>query len=508
MVSALRRVVRLRAPRREAWYGIGEFASADKDVSAYRDLRNRDGTLQNMTRKFTDPSKTTDIDWAKWEDSIEHKDLVRTLKEFHKQQMAILDKVGSSDHAAAVAAQTGGWEIYEAAVDECKDAVKASEEIVRNGARALYISFHNPPVSHLTQTEWLDTDQYWQAFVEKHMYYSNYLNTLTEDPESKEYDEGVKADAMRKWNTWDSRNVVKYNNKLLYQRPSYEYYDLYRAPLIEHMIFYLAKTGGDARMFPELMPHQWMCEIYSNRFEVMDVLQRRRRAMQEKTLARELPLEFTPHDLDHEGESYYEQWIQRENEITQLTVGRLMGNYIFLSDAVPIQTEAALARIMTEGQAGKFYSLGDDVNAIFFKPDTPAVDEVDPLDAFNTWADHLRLTGRKMNPGYSQILTVFHRTLGSRKEGMNGRWFAVPGESQADAFVRRVKLDDPNRQIYVDYVAEMKSRWESATEISSDKVLESVKDKERKYRLESDEYEKLISEIKGGNVNTATTSKH
>jgi hypothetical protein len=418
--------------------------------------------------------------------------------------MSILDKVAKSDHTAAVEAQSHGWELYEAAVDECKDAVRASEEIVRNGARALYISFHNPPISNLTQTEWLDTDQYWQAFVEKHMYYSNYLNTLTEDPESKEYDQAVEADALRKWTTWDSRNVVKYNNKLLYQRPSYEYYDLYRAPLIEHMLFYLTKTGGDARMFPELLPHQWMCEIYANRFEVMDVLQRRRRALQEKTLSRELPLEFTPHDLDHEGEQYYEQWIQRENDITQLTVGRLMGNYIFLSEATPVQTEAALVRVLAENEAGKFYSLGEDVNAVFFKPDAAAADEVDPLNAFNAWADHLRMTGRKMNPGYSQILTVFHRTLAGRKEGLNGRWFAAPGETQAEVFIRRLRADDPTRQIFADYVTELNERWTNAKEIPADKVLETVKAKEARYRLESEEYESLVNETRG----SAPAAKH
>jgi hypothetical protein len=407
--------------------------------------------------------------------------------------MSILDKVGAEDHKAAVDAQSTGWELYEAAVEECRDSVRASEEIVRNGARALYISFHNPPVSHLTQTEWLDTDQYWQAFVEKHMYYSNYINSLTEDPESKEYDEAVKADALRKWNTWDSRGVVKYNNKMLYQRPSYEYYDLYRAPLIEHMMFYLAKTGGDARMFPELIPHQWMCEIYSNRFEVLDILQRRRRSMQESTLSRELPLEFAPANLDHDGEHYYEEWIQRENEMVNLQVGRLMGNYMFLSDAVPVQTEAGLVRV--SGQSGKFYSLGEDVNAVFFKPDSQ--EDPDPVVSFNTWADHLRMTGRKMNPGYSQMLVIFHRILASRKEGLNGRWFAAPGESQADAFMRRLKSDDPARAVYSDYASELRTRWASATEIPGEKILEVVKSKEAKYQLEQVEFEHLVSEIRG-----------
>ena len=183
-----------------------------------------------------------------------------------------------------------------------------------------------------------------------------------------------------------------------------------------------------------------------------------------------------------------------------------MGNYIYLSDATPIQTEAGLVRILAEGQDGKFFSLGEDVNAVFFKPSVPETIEVDPLGAFHTWSDHLRMTGRKMNPGYSQMLTVFHRTLGSRKEGLNGRWFAAPGESQADAYLRRLKADDPARHIFVDYVAELKGRWSTATEVPADKVLEVVKGKEVKYRMECEEYENLINETRGGSV--SSSGKH
>ena len=146
------------------------------------------------------------------------------------------------------------------------------------------------------------------------------------------------------------------------------------------------------------------------------------------------------------------------------------------------------------------------MNAVFFKPDSPVAAEADPLTAFNVWADHLRMTGRKMNPGYSQLLTVFHRTLGSRKEGLKGRWFAAPGESQADAYMRRLKADDPARQIFADYVAELKERWASAKEVPAANVLETVKDKEVKYRLEADEYELLVSETRGGAP--AAASKH
>ena len=93
----------------------------------------------------------------------------------------------------------------------------------------------------------LDADQYWQAFVEKHHFYHNHLASAVEDPESKDYDAKNKATLKRNWETFDGRGTTRQNNKLLYQRPSFEYYDVFRGPLIEHMIFYLTKTGGDAR---------------------------------------------------------------------------------------------------------------------------------------------------------------------------------------------------------------------------------------------------------------------
>merc|ERR1712125_239859 len=171
-----------------------------------------------------------------WESKISHKEVVQCLKDFHKEQ--------------------------------------------------------NPPVSLLSQSEWLDADQYWQAFVEKHHFYHNHLNSAVEDPESKEYDAKQKAELIKKWETFDGKGTTRQNNKLLYQRPSYEYYDLYRGALIEHMMFYLTKTGGDARFFPENMPVQWFAEIY-------DVLHRRKRLEHESTWSRESHHDFHPHDLEH-----------------------------------------------------------------------------------------------------------------------------------------------------------------------------------------------------------------
>ena len=50
--------------------------------------------------------------------------------------------------------QTEGWELFDASVTSCQKSVEKSEQILRNGARALWISFQNPPVSLLSQSEW------------------------------------------------------------------------------------------------------------------------------------------------------------------------------------------------------------------------------------------------------------------------------------------------------------------------------------------------------------------
>lgn len=78
-------------------------------------------------------------------------------------------------------------------------------------------------------------------------------------------------------------------------------------------MFYLVKTGGDARMFPELLPHKWFNDIYNIKWKLLEVLQYRRRQTQMATLARELDHEFMPHDLQHGGEAYYSKLIAKEN---------------------------------------------------------------------------------------------------------------------------------------------------------------------------------------------------
>jgi len=488
----LRRGIRRVLPRRDRWHALQEYAVGETNQEQFRLLRARDTAVAGVIEGQAAAPKS--IDWASWESRISNKETLECLKAFHTQQTAILDAVLSDDHKKAVQAQEEGWELFEDAKESCAKSVEKSQQILRNGARALWISFQNPPISLLSQSEWLDADQYWQAFVEKHHFYHNHLASAVEDPESKEYDAKVKAEMQKRWETFDGRGTTRQNNKLLYQRPSFEYYDVYRGPLIEHMIFYLTKTGGDARMFPETMPVQWYAEIYDIRFKVYNVLQRRKRLEHEATLAREVFHDFHPHDLDHDGEAFFSKLIAKETAITELTVGRLMGSYILFSDTyVPVQTGTAFYRAlqMDEGK-GTFFSLGADVHCLFYKPAGEGLTMPDPTDCFNALADHVSMTGRRFEVGYAAASEAFSEVLESRKEGLGGAWFTAPGESSKEAFMRRLKKSDPAHAIYAAYAAEHTERWAGAKALSMEEALAEMPEVERKYALECEEYNNVL----------------
>lgn len=230
----MRRGIRRALPGRDRWHALQEYATGEANVEEFRLLRARDSTVSSVVAAQGAPAKT--IDWAALEGKISNKETLQCLKEFHSQQTALLDAVLGENHISAVKEQTAGWELFDEAQVSCAKSVEKSQHILRNGARALWISFQSPPINMLSQSEWLDSDQYWQAFVEKHHFYHNHIASAVEDPESKEYDAKQKADLLKKWEAFDGRGTVRQNNKLLYQRPSYEYYDLYRGTLIEHMI--------------------------------------------------------------------------------------------------------------------------------------------------------------------------------------------------------------------------------------------------------------------------------
>merc|ERR1719373_1049932 len=256
------------------------------------------------------------------------------------------------------------------------------------------------------------------------------------------------------------------------------------------MIFYLTKTGGDARMFPETMPTQWFAEIYDQRFKVYNVLQRRKRLEHEASLSRESTHDFHPHDLEHDGEAHFSKLIAKETAITELTMGRLMGSYILFSDDyIPVQTGMAFYRAMqTDGGKGTFYSLGADVHCLFYKPAGEALPMPDPTECFTSLANHASMTGRRFEVGYATAFEAFTEVLESRKEGLGGSWFNAPGESSSDAFMRRLKKSDPAYEIYKAYAAEHAEKWAGAKALTIDAAMAEMPEIERKYNLECAEY--------------------
>merc|ERR1719491_1218016 len=118
------------------------------------------------------------------------------------------------------------------------------------------------------------------------------------------------------------------------------------------------------------MPVQWHSEIYNIRFNIWNTLHRRKAQAHLNFLARHCDMDFTPHDVEHDGEAYWMKMIAKESAVTELTVARLMGNFIFLSDGyVPVQSGSAFYGAMQkDGGKGAFYSLGNDVHCLFYKP--------------------------------------------------------------------------------------------------------------------------------------------
>lgn len=177
------------------------------------------------------------------------------------------------------------------------------------------------------------------------------------------------------------------------------------------------------------MPTKWYAEIYDVRFKIYNVLQRRKRQTHEATWSRESFHDFHPHDMEHDGEAYYSKLIAKDSTATELCAARLMGNFILFSDSyVPVQSGTAFYRaIQMDGGSGTFFSLGADVNCLFYKPAGEALTTPDPVDCFQTLADHASMTGRKFEPGYATAFESFAEILSSRKDGLAGNWFTAPG---------------------------------------------------------------------------------
>merc|ERR1712194_992535 len=168
-----------------------------------------------------------------------------------------------------------------------------------------------------------------------------------------------------------------------------------------------------------------------------------------------------------------------------------MASYSFLSDATSVQTTAAFAAIVERfGGNGKWYSLGDDVNALFFKPNESAnqksdTSSVEPSVAWACFSDYLALSGKKMHPVVNQCAETFAGLLQERSVALEGSWFNIPGESSGEAFLRRLKKDDITYSVYAEYVAELKEN--SETKVAADTIAKDVASGDLAARIGSSE---------------------
>eukprot|EP00449_Zooxanthella_nutricula_P014377 CAMPEP_0198542420 /NCGR_PEP_ID=MMETSP1462-20131121/57491_1 /TAXON_ID=1333877 /ORGANISM="Brandtodinium nutriculum, Strain RCC3387" /LENGTH=85 /DNA_ID=CAMNT_0044272637 /DNA_START=13 /DNA_END=266 /DNA_ORIENTATION=- len=81
------------------------------------------------------------------------------------------------------------------------------------------------------------------------------------------------------------------------------------------------------------------------------------------------------------------------------------------------------------------------------------------------------MTGRRFEVGYAAAFEAFAQVLESRKDGLGGSWFNAPGESSADAFLRRLKTSDPAHEIYKAYAAERAEKWAGAKALTMEAAI-------------------------------------
>jgi len=204
-------------------------------------------------------------------------------------------------------------------------------------------------------------------------------------------------------------------------------------------------------------------------------------------------MDFNPANLDGQGEVHFAKLIARESAVTELATARLMGNFIFLSDShIPVQTgKAVYAAVQVDGGKGTFYSLGGDVNCLFYKP-SESLSTPDPIECFNSLADYVTMSGRRFEVAYAQASKSFCEVLESRKAGLGGSWFTAPGESSKEAFMRRLKKSDPACAIFEAYAAEHGERWAAAKSMSLAEAMDAMPEIERKYALECAAYDDVV----------------
>lgn len=491
---------------RNTWRNLGQFASSENEFQGWNLLKLMDEQVQNCINHFGQSTKqeNTEIDWDYWANKISHKEILSCVKNFYCEEVKKLDMLMTEKHIQKTEKETIGWDLFEnQCIKSCEKSVDESNTVVQNAARALWISYNNPPINTIDPNDWLDSDDYWSAYVEKHNLYNPKQGV--DDPESEN-------EIQEKKSSWHSR-VSKFNDRsdtpilfqYMEQLPSWEFYDIHRRAFLEHMTYYLIRTGNDYRFFPEIPPIEWLTNIEQLRYQFVSVAQRRRAHFQLENLERERALEMQPINFHADGEEHYQKFINNEVKNTEMFVARLMGNYMFLCHPfVPIQSTFSLLNVMSiDNGRGEIYSFGDDVNALFYLPVESYRFIPSPRIAFNSMMDYLTITGRRLNPAYATLLEIHADLVESRGE----HWMQAPDESMAEAFVRRLGQETGElTNVFRAYADELAKRIDGRQRLldlnaiySKLRFIESIS------RLEQTLYRQLIFADGGtdGNLHTS-----
>lgn len=456
-----------------SWYGLGPFAAGGdpKQEACWTDLKNREVAVSNVIESAQRGAE--DVDWEKWEKVIAHKDLLEHMKKTYMANVAAIEQAMGREGDLAHLGQR--WELYESAQRSCRQATSALNHMVADGSKALWISQNNPPAWKVDTNEWLESDQYWQAFVEKHAMYSQ--SGDAPDPEAPSVVEANKA-------SWNNR-MFKYNERtdtpILYDYmnhlPAWEFYDINRKQFYEHMSYFLLRTGDDFRHFPDLPSWQWLTHIEDLRFREFAVMQRRKAKRQVEKVARYEPDDFGTEE-GHTGEEEHMAMLTHEKNATEMTLAKLMGNFAFLCDPfVPVQSRFQLQYILSKDNYGahkgtQVYSLGDDLNALFVLPHNANIEAplASPLECFHTMMEHYRLMGMRLNPSFATRAENQVEVIQQR--GPN--WLKLKNETVMEAFLRRLRHDDPLKGAFEEYAQELRERIAGAKLVPPEQWEEAI----------------------------------
>lgn len=492
------------------WVGLGGFAKSGNTLKTWRELRNADEDVEAVINRYhprgipVDKKVQPDIDWDYWKKTIKHPGLVECLQASYENHVAFIDQALKAldkskkdtrphgDDVVRNSIESKIRHLHQRTVEQCEAAVTESEELIADGARAVWLSNRNPPAWKIAADEWLDSDAYWQAYVERHHHFDSSKDIESYRSDTFE-DEGERQrrdkDWMRRVNLFHDRSDTPTLYSYMDQLHSSDYYDLYRRVFLEHMLYFLIRTGHDYHFFPEIPPASWIVDIERMRYLYVSRAHQRRLAVQQQTLNREEPLDLCPRDseLEH-AEDHFLNLLSRERSVWESTVGRWMMDFMFLCHpAIPIQSQHMLRTALAIDRGkGTIYTLGDDVTALFYVP----YGQLQPFSvkkqqqqrlprpsvSYRRWVDHLMGTGQSINQGYLDLLELHAHLVDKRGE----IWFAAPGESVAEAFLRRFLPEDPQRSVYADYVSELQTRWASAKMLTFEDTLEQLPELERR----------------------------